>query len=223
LKNNWIKIVLVISLDGKIANPNDQKIHLGGIGDRQVLEESLAWADATLMGGETLRIHKNTCLIHQKKLIQRRLLEKKPEQPISLIVSNTNNHTLDFPFFQQPINRWLISSIKSLEEKNLSKGYDRLIHCKPKWAETLSEISKIGLKNIVVLGGSKLIGSLLKEDQIDELQLTLTPKILGGEYSWIPNNLNDLPKHFSRSNSWVLQETKIVGNNEIMLRYYKNN
>ena len=63
----WIKVVLAISLDGRISLPNGGKAQLGNKGDRRVLEESLAWADATLMGGETLRVHKNTCLIHEEE------------------------------------------------------------------------------------------------------------------------------------------------------------
>ena len=218
----WIKVVLVISLDGKIALPNGKKSDLGGIGDKKVLEESLAWADATLMGSNTLRKHQSTCLIYKEELINQRIKNKRSKQPICIVISNRINHNLNWPFFKQPIKRWLISSAS--KEKNLfnPKYYENIIHTKDNWSETMSELFNAGLKKIVVLGGAELIGSLLIENQIDELQLTITPKILGGNYSWVPHNLKDLPIELSQPNTWLLKETKTLEENELMLRYHKN-
>ena len=44
------RLVLAISLDGRLAPAEGGAAQLGGQGDRRVLDASLAWADACLMG-----------------------------------------------------------------------------------------------------------------------------------------------------------------------------
>ena len=49
-----------------------------------------------------------------------------------------------------------------------------------------------GLSKIVLLGGSNLISYFLIEDLINELQITITPQLLGGNYCWVSAKLNNL-------------------------------
>jgi len=218
----WIKLVIAISLDGRISFTPSSKNNLGGSGDRKVLEEALASADACLMGGNTLRIHKNTCLINNQKIIKNRQLKGQSLQPICIVVSHKVNFNDDFPFFNQPINRWLITDSKKIAEKETIKGFDRIISFKENWIEALNKLKKDGLSKIILLGGAKLAESLLKEDKIDELQLTISPKILGGKNCWTPYGLKNLPMEMYNYDSWILREMQNLGNNEIMIKYLRN-
>ena len=176
----------------------------------------MAWADATIMGGGTLRIHKNTCLIHNKELIEKRLSEGRSKQPISLIVSNSI-HSQHWPYFQQPIRRMLISANRDAQ----LTGYESLIIMKRNWKETLNTIHGKGIYKIVLLGGAKLIGSFFIDESIDELQLTFTPKIIGGECTWLPTNIINNNLKSTHSQYWLLSETKRLGNSELLVRYLK--
>ncbi|WP_320663453.1 RibD family protein [Prochlorococcus sp. MIT 1223] len=223
MKKIIARVVLATSIDGKIALPNGAKIDIGDEGDRKVLENSLAWADATLMGGETLRAHKSTCLIHRKELIDKRKSEGRSEQPICIVVSNKKNYSLDWHFFKQPIERWLIRSKVNFEtSNNYCKGYSRTIEFESNWSKTLEEIYTFNIRKLVVLGGSKIVGSMLLEDQISELQITLTPKLIGGSFSWIPSSLNNLSMDLQKKNSWILKEAKKLEDNELLLHYHRN-
>ncbi|MFM8674853.1 MAG: riboflavin biosynthesis protein RibD, partial [Vulcanococcus sp.] len=44
-----LKLVLAVSLDGRLAPPAGGAAQLGGRGDRRALEEALAWADGCLI------------------------------------------------------------------------------------------------------------------------------------------------------------------------------
>ena len=83
MKKPWIRLVIASSIDGRIAYPEGGKTQLGKEGDRLVLEESLAWADGVLIGGQTLRDHQSICLIHDERLIQQRMSESREKQPIA--------------------------------------------------------------------------------------------------------------------------------------------
>tara|TARA_Y100001968_G_scaffold266413_1_gene255913 strand:+ start:13975 stop:14634 length:660 start_codon:yes stop_codon:yes gene_type:complete len=208
--------VIATSLDGRISIENGSNVNLGSKGDRQALEEALAWADATIMGGGTLRTHQNTCLIHQKELIKQRLSAGKSKQPISLIVSNSK-HSEDWIYFQQPIRRILISG----QKKPKVFGYESIIQIKRHWKETLAELPQQGITKIVLLGGAKLIGSFFLDEVIDELQLTFTPQIIGGECTWLPTSLKNDQIKLNDENHWILKESKSLGNDEFLLRYFR--
>ena len=68
-----LRLVLAISLDGRLAPAAGGAAQIGGPGDLRVLEESLAWADGCLIGAETLRRHGTTCLIHAGDLLEQLL------------------------------------------------------------------------------------------------------------------------------------------------------
>ena len=68
-----------------------------------------------------------------------------------------------------------------------------------------------------------LISSFLLEDLINELQITITPHLLGGSYCWVSSELNNLKSIMNNSENWILKETKNLGNNELLLRYFRNN
>ena len=57
---------------------------------------------------------------------------------------------------------------------------------------------------------------------MDELQLTLTPKVIGGEYTWLPIQIENLPTKLSIPEAWILKENERLGDNELLLRYFRN-
>ena len=68
----WVRLVLAISLDGRLAPQQGGAAQLGGAGDRRALEEALAWGDAVMIGAGTLGAHRSSCLIRDTDLLLRR-------------------------------------------------------------------------------------------------------------------------------------------------------
>ncbi len=209
-----MRLVLAISLDGRLAPPTGGPAQLGGSADRRMLEEALSWADAVLIGAKTLRAHRCTCLIRDSDLLERRHREGRPSQPDAVVVSRMGEFPLDWPFFQQPIRRHLLSPRPPLG------GFDGWIEQAETWSTSLHHLHQKGWARIVVLGGARLAGSLLSEDQIDELQLTLTPRLLGGSYSWLPIEADSgLPVSLADSAAWALTDSRPIGGGELLVRY----
>ena len=223
MKKQWVKLVLASSIDGRIAYPEGGKTQLGKSGDRLVLEESLAWSDAILMGGQTLRDHKSVCIIKDKSLLKQRISEGKHEQPVALIASNQINFPVNWFFFKQPVQRWLLQKEINDNANQLPNGFHKRINLKLKWRDSLNDLNQEGLSKIVLLGGANLISAFLIEDLINELQITITPHVLGGNYCWVSSKLNNLNTIMNLNSNWVLKETKKLGNNELLIRYFRNN
>ena len=214
-----LRLVLAVSLDGRLAPAEGGAAQLGGSGDRRVLEESLAWADGCLIGAETLRLHGSTCLIHAPDLLEQRHGAGCPPQPAALVVSRSGRIPARLPFFQQPIERWLLGPASAAPlpgtPSGQAPGFQRHLPLEP-WPRLLSGLAAEGLERLLVLGGARLAASLLREDLIDELQLTLCPQLLGGPHSWVPLQEACAGSH------WRLQEMRPLDGDELMLRYARH-
>ena len=222
MKTKWVKLVLASSIDGRIAYPEGGETQLGQSGDRFVLEESLAWSDGILMGGQTLRDHQSICVIKNKSLLKQRISDGKNEQPIALIASNQIVFPENWLFFKQPLQKWLIQAQDKKKEIMLPNGFDKKINFKLTWRDSLDDLYQKGIAKIVLLGGANLISAFLLEDLIDELQITITPDLLGGDYCWVSSELRNLNTIMNKKNSWILKESKKLGNNELLIRYLRN-
>ena len=223
MKKNWVKLVLASSIDGRIAYPEGGKTQLGQSGDRLVLEESIAWSDGILMGGQTLRDHQSICIIKNKSLLKQRISEGKHEQPIALLASNQIDFPINWLFFKQPIRRWLLQKQNKRNELILPQGFDKKINLKITWRDSLKDLNQKGIEKIVLLGGTNLISDFILEDIVDELQITITPHLLGGDYCWVSSKLRSLNTIMNKKNNWILKESRKLGNNELLIRYLRNN
>jgi 5-amino-6-(5-phosphoribosylamino)uracil reductase len=209
-----LRLVLAVSLDGRLAPPTGGAAQLGGAGDRRVLEEALAWADGCLIGAETLRRHGSTCLIHQPDLLASRQARGLPPQPVAVVVSGSGRWRQDLPFFDQPLSRWwLQGSAIGGSARGAAAGFDRCIPLAT-WPEAIAELGRCGLRQLVLLGGARLAQELLTAGVVDELQLTLVPRLLGGPHTWLPADSGAMP-----GPSWRLLEQRPLGDGELLLRF----
>ena len=208
-----VRLVLAISLDGRLAPPGGGAAQLGGEGDRCALEQALAWADACLIGAGTLRAHQCTCLIRNPQLLEQRRQQGRPEQPAAVVVSHQSDFPQEWRFFKQPLQRWLLAPTPP------SEGFDRWLPLLHSWRDQLEGLAAVGVERLVLLGGAGLTGDLLQDDAVDELQLTLVPQLLGGEHCWLPKGGDVLPGGLAVDGAWQLQEARHLGENELMLRY----
>jgi len=203
-----LRLVLAVSLDGRLAPPGGGAAQLGGPGDRCVLEEALAWADGCLIGAETLRRHGSTCLIHAPNLLAQRAAAGRSDQPVAVVVTRTARIPAELPFWQQPLQRWLLAPAGA----SPLPGCQRQLGLED-WSSALSALQAAGLERLVVLGGATLAAGLLAEGWIEELQLTLCPQVLGGPHSWVPLQAA------IQAGVWRLDEHRRLEGDELLVRY----
>jgi 5-amino-6-(5-phosphoribosylamino)uracil reductase len=222
-----LRLVLAVSLDGRLAPAAGGAAQIGGRGDRRVLEESLAWADGCLIGAETLRRHGTTCLIRRADLLAQRAAAGREPQPLAVVVSRSGVVEAGLPFFAQPLRRWRLDpggdpaglaagpGAPAGDRASAPAGFERQLCCGG-WQEALEQLALAGLERLVVLGGARLVASLVAEGWLDELQLTLCPQLLGGAHSWLPATS---PVMDALRRGWRLQEQRLLEDNELLLRY----
>ena len=216
MKKPEIILVIAISLDGRIALPQGGESHLGSDYDRELLNQSLTKVDATLFGSGTLKAHQSTFLIKKKNFFNKRQ-EISVNQPISIIAGNSKKFSQSWRYFNQPIKRWLISSDEKIKDSKVN--FDKTFFYENSWLNTLNILKKEGIKRIALLGGAKLIESFFKEDLIDEIKITICPKIIGGQYTWIP--FKEKNEIYNFKNRWKIKMTKVLKTSEIFIHFTK--
>ena len=74
---------------------------------------------------------------------------------------------------------------KKLIEYGATSQFDRIIYAKTAggeidWIDAFQQLANFGIKRLAILGGGKLVASVLAAGLVDELWLTVCPLILGG-------------------------------------------
>jgi 5-amino-6-(5-phosphoribosylamino)uracil reductase len=173
-----------MTADGKIGNTRREAARFSSINDKKHLEKQISLADGVLFGAGTLRSYGTTLPICDTQLLQRRKEQGKPPQPIQIVCSASGMIAGVLGFFSQPVPRWLLTTVTGAKLWKKGKDFERILvageESQIDWNRALIQIEDRGIKNLAVLGGGELVASLLAEDLVDELWLTICPIILGG-------------------------------------------
>lgn len=185
LPRPYTSVIVAMSADGKIADYLRSPARFGSNRDRHHLEQLISQMDAVLLGGNTLRAYGSSLLITDPQLlIHRQTLGQLP-QPFHIICSGSGQFDVDMRFFQQPLPRWLLTTPMGARYWQPYSYFDSILPLisgvEADWTSILYHLGELRLRHIAVLGGGRLIASLLAQDCIDELQITLCPLLLGGE------------------------------------------
>jgi 5-amino-6-(5-phosphoribosylamino)uracil reductase len=178
-------VILAMSADGKISDSLRSPLLFGSPADKTHLEQQVAAADAVLSGAGTFRVKGTAMRLLNPDLMVQREQDGKPPQPIQIVASASGNLDLHIPFFRQPIPRWLLTTPTGAESWYNDSGFDKiLVSQNPSggvdWHDAFKQMTTLGIQKLAILGGGNLVASLLAEDLIDELWLTLCPLLIGG-------------------------------------------
>ena len=155
--------MLAVSLDGRLAPPEGGAAQLGGSGDRRLLEESLAWADACHRNRDTAgsSMHLPDPRFTSWLSVVVRAVRPNP----LLVVSKNSSFPTDWRFFQQPLQRWLLAPAAA------DQGFHCWLPLGDCWRERMACLAAFSVQRLVLLGGAQLTADLLA-DAVDEMQLT---------------------------------------------------
>jgi 5-amino-6-(5-phosphoribosylamino)uracil reductase len=181
----FVTVVLAVSVDGKIADFRRYPARFGSNTDKAHLERQISASDAVLFGADTLRSYGTTLTITDLNLLRHRKEAGKDTQPLHLIITDSAKFDPEIRFFNQPVNRWLITSQNGASFWQNRPEFQRILIFESKLGKidltnVLSSLKDADIQSLAVLGGGDLVASMVSANLVDELWLTVCPLILGG-------------------------------------------
>lgn len=157
-----------ISLDGRVSTDVNAPFTLGSAYDQEHMRRLRGQTDAVLVGGNTFRMRPKA-----------RIPIPPKEEPIwNIIVSRRMNFSLSAEFVNNPKIRPLFMT----SAPHVSKSFPvKVVACphdlSPEWI--ISELEQRGVQTLLIEAGGNLIFQFLQKNLIDEMHITLCPKIIG--------------------------------------------
>jgi riboflavin-specific deaminase-like protein len=175
----YLGLNMVSSLDGK-ATIDWRTKGLSTDLDRRLFHHLRTQADAVMVGAGTVRIERYGRMAKSDELRDKREAEGLARDPLAVIVSARLDLPADLPMLNEPEQRVVIATASDATLPGMGaqveyfRGGDDL----PKLLAHLA--GEHGVRSILCEGGPTLNSHLFAAGLVDELFLTLNPKIAAG-------------------------------------------
>ena len=175
----YLGVNMVSSLDGK-ATLDWRTKGLSSDVDRRLFHHLRTQADAVMVGAGTVREERYGRMTKNDELRQKRVNHVLVPDALAVVVSGRLDLPPDLPLLNEPEQRVVIATGSDAELPGLEGDveYARVGDDLPRLMGYLSE--RHGVRSVLCEGGPTLNSFLFAADLVDELFLTLNPKVLGG-------------------------------------------
>ncbi len=157
---------------------------IGGPGDHAVFHGLRTIVDAVLVGTGTLRVERYGRMVRDAGRRARRAELGLAEDPIGLLISQSGNLPWDAPLFHAPEQHVVIVSHPGHAQvpDGLAARVDLIEVPAPSPAAALRAVhERFGIRAVLCEGGPTFNRGLLADGVLDELFLTVSAKLAGGD------------------------------------------
>jgi riboflavin-specific deaminase-like protein len=180
----YLILNMASTLDGR-ASIGGRSGPIGNRADRELFHALRASVDAVMVGAGTVRVERYGRIIPNTATREHRLKRGLEEEPLACIVSARLSLPDDLPLLNEPAARVAIVTPSaasltgaSAQIEYVRAGSDGRLDLRLAMRE-LSE--RFGVRTLLCEGGPHLNAELLQAGLVDELFLSLAPKLTGGE------------------------------------------
>jgi len=168
-----LAINMVATVDGRAA-VNGSAIGIGSAADHRLLFELRAEADAVMHGAGTVRADPLSARV-PRDLVQQRLERGQSPQPLGAIVTRSGHLPLPHPYYDSPTIIYITS------DNPVAVDLPTVEICRVQTVENVvADLGRRGITRILCEGGPTLNAALFAARLIDDIYLTLAPKLGGG-------------------------------------------
>lgn len=187
LPRPFVLVNMAMTADGKIATANRAVSSFGSGRDHDHLYELRATADAVMCGARTADLNKISLGTGGAKFRRMRLKRGLAAHNLRILVTGSgslNPRAEIFLHYFSPIIVLTTSCATKAKLKRLETVADEVKICGAReinWPATLRWLrEKWEIKRLLCEGGGELNDALFRAGLVDELHLTLCPKVFGG-------------------------------------------
>jgi riboflavin-specific deaminase-like protein len=179
----YLVLNMVSTLDGRIAI-DGRSGPIGDEADRELFHGLRTQADAVMVGAGTIRTERYGRIARKPERREQRVAEGLAPDPLAVIVSARLRVPVDLPLLQDPDSTVAILTASADEPPPTPARVICLrgpagveLELRPLLERLRAEH---GVRSILCEGGPSLNESLIREGLVDELFLSIAPKLAGG-------------------------------------------
>jgi riboflavin biosynthesis pyrimidine reductase len=176
----WLGCNVIASADGR-ATWEGKSGGLGGPADREVFARLRCSVDAIMAGTHTVRVERYGRLVADPVRRADRERQGLAPDPAAVLVTRSGDLPLEAPLFSDPAQPIFVYGPTTLADPagEAPVIVTRLQDVTP--AAALADLrQRHGIRSVLCEGGPTLFSGLLHENVVDELFLTVAPKLAGG-------------------------------------------
>jgi riboflavin-specific deaminase-like protein len=164
---------MVATADGRAAL-DGSAVGIGSPADKRLMRELRAEADVVMHGAGTVRADPLSARV-PADLVQHRISLGLTPQPLGAIVTHSGRLPLHHPYYESPTVVYVTST-------NVVTTPPAVEVCRVSNVEdVMGDLAGRGVRRILCEGGPTLNAALFAHRLIDEVFLTIAPKLVGGE------------------------------------------
>jgi riboflavin-specific deaminase-like protein len=197
----------ISSADGRAAFQGRSGA-LGDPADRELFHGLREQVDAVFAGTRTLRVENYGPMMRDPEGRRRREQAGKSPEPLACVVTRSGEVPSDIPLFTSPESQIALFSPVPVDLRQCTAQVE-LVRLDP-GELTLTTVlrrlrSDFGVASLMCEGGPTVFGALLRERLVDELFLTIAPKLVGGGASPTIANGPELKELQPMEVAWALE------------------
>jgi len=194
-----VTINMAMSADGKVSTARRQTVALGSPWDRYLMDVLRARADAVVIGARTLSLDGWAIRVRSEALRKRRLRQKGSPHPLNVVLSTDLEIPSNAHFFTFPETGKLVITTRKAPERRVRRFRALsevlvLPAARIRPGDALEALAERGARRVLVEGGGTLNYSFFRDKLVDEIFLTVTPKVVGGSAAPTPVDGAGFPK-----------------------------
>ena len=173
----YLALNMISTLDGRAA-VNGTAAGIGSDADKRLMRELRAEADVVLHGAGTVRADPLSARV-PPDLVEQRLAHGLSAQPVGAIVTRSGRLPAEHPYYQSATRIYVLADEGVDVAVDVQRPTVTIVRAGSIGA-VIDDLAALGARRILSEGGPTLNAALFAGGLVDELFLTLAPKIVGG-------------------------------------------
>ena len=201
----YVVVNFVATADGRTAF-HGRSGQLGDLGDRAVFHGLRESVDAIFAGTATIRDERYGRLVRDPERRRRRTDAGLSPDPLACVMSRSGNVPTEIPLFADPDSRVVVFTPTGLDLSGIQAQVE-VVRLDPGELTLTTMLRRLRsdyeVSSLLCEGGATVFAAMLRERLVDELFLTLAPKLAGGDDGPGVTSGPELPELVSMRPVWA--------------------
>ncbi len=183
---SWCRGVMVASVDGAARGGDERSGSISTPADRRVFSALRGRADVILVGAGTVRAEGYQAARSQERYAAGRAATGQSPDPVIAVVSGRLDLDLESLLFTRPRQRPIVFVTENAAAQQVAaaRAVADVIVCGTEHVDlavALTDLAGRGLLRVSCEGGPSLLGAVATAGLLDELHLSISPMLIGGD------------------------------------------